>query len=91
MTPVVQGCKWCGRWALDNAGVLLACTVSTSPLSDIRAKSFDRGFDRGLRAHVEVLVEREVWIYDRGYGRFLGQLVFKDERVERIEFGERRE
>jgi hypothetical protein len=32
-----------------------------------------------------------VWTYDRGYGRFLGWLVFKDERLERIELGPRRE
>lgn len=60
------------------------------PLSSYVEQYPTWGINR-LGAYVEVLVEREVWIYDRGYGRFLGQLVFKDERVEKIEFGERRE
>lgn len=44
-----------------------------------------------LGARVQVLVEREVWVYDRGYGRFLGLLVFDDARLEQIDFGPRRE
>jgi hypothetical protein len=60
------------------------------PLSSHQEQYPTWGINR-LGAHVEVLVEREVWTYDRGYGRFLGWLVFKDERLERIELGPRRE